>query len=169
MRPPISTRRQESRAQSAHIPRSHLEQHSDGSPGLQSHIFDGVNVTTETAAFQLCDIHDPMLKEMIEDQSGLRDICNVGPVTLMVEDVRLTLLIRNVMDGTAHMLWNKSRPSCVTSFSHCSKDTQRRMRSVAHYWNLNRMQYDYHWIRRRVGNQGSITWRKGHCLLKTQW
>lgn len=44
---------------------------------LRSHIFDGVTVTKETAAFQLCDIHDPMLKEMIEDEEELREVCNV--------------------------------------------------------------------------------------------
>ena len=44
----------------------------------RSHIFDGVTVTKETAAFQLCDITDPMLKEMIEDEEDLRDVCNVG-------------------------------------------------------------------------------------------
>lgn len=44
----------------------------------RSHIFDGVTVTKETAAFQLCDITDPMLKEMIEDEEDLRDACHVG-------------------------------------------------------------------------------------------
>lgn len=44
---------------------------------FRSHIFDGVTVTKETAAFQLCDIHDPMLKEMIEDEGDLRETCNV--------------------------------------------------------------------------------------------
>lgn len=44
----------------------------------KSHIFDGVTGTSETAAFQLCDIVDPMLKGMIEDESDLRDTCNVG-------------------------------------------------------------------------------------------
>ncbi|PCH41610.1 hypothetical protein WOLCODRAFT_17227 [Wolfiporia cocos MD-104 SS10] len=42
----------------------------------RSHIFDGVTVTKETAAFQLCDIHDPMLKEMIADEEDLRETCN---------------------------------------------------------------------------------------------
>jgi len=42
-----------------------------------SHIFDGQTLTKETAAFQLCDINDPMLKNMIEDLDGLRDICDV--------------------------------------------------------------------------------------------
>lgn len=50
----------------------------------RSHIFDGVTVTKETAAFQLCDITDPMLKEMIENEEDLRDVCNVSlsPVQL---------------------------------------------------------------------------------------
>src|ERR1700683_3366229 len=43
-----------------------------------SHIFDGVNITKETAAFQLCDIHDRMLMNMIKDEDDLREICNVS-------------------------------------------------------------------------------------------
>jgi general transcription factor 3C polypeptide 5 (transcription factor C subunit 1) len=42
-------------------------------------MFDGKTITKETAAFQLCDIHDPMLKAMIEDPEGLRDACHVRP------------------------------------------------------------------------------------------
>jgi len=42
----------------------------------KSHIFDGVNVTKETAAFQLCDIHDQMLMNMIKDEDDLREVCN---------------------------------------------------------------------------------------------
>ncbi|KAF8916834.1 RNA polymerase III transcription factor IIIC subunit-domain-containing protein [Mucidula mucida] len=41
-----------------------------------SHIFDGKTLTKETAAFQLCDISDPMLKGMIEDESDLRETCD---------------------------------------------------------------------------------------------
>jgi general transcription factor 3C polypeptide 5 (transcription factor C subunit 1) len=40
-------------------------------------MFDGKTLASGTAAFQLCDIIDPMLKEMIEDDSELRDTCNV--------------------------------------------------------------------------------------------
>lgn len=42
-----------------------------------SHIFDGINLTKETAAFQLCDIIDPMLKEMIENPDDVRENCDV--------------------------------------------------------------------------------------------
>ena len=44
-----------------------------------SHVFDGVRLSSETAAFQLCDIHDEMLKQMIEstDEEDLRDECDV--------------------------------------------------------------------------------------------
>ncbi|KAF9780292.1 RNA polymerase III transcription factor IIIC subunit-domain-containing protein [Thelephora terrestris] len=43
-----------------------------------SHIFDGVRLNTETAAFQLCDIHDGMLKQMIEGENDedLREECD---------------------------------------------------------------------------------------------
>ncbi|KAG5654500.1 hypothetical protein H0H81_001141 [Sphagnurus paluster] len=42
----------------------------------RSHIFDGQSLTKETAAFQLCDITDPMLKDMIDDPDDLREECN---------------------------------------------------------------------------------------------
>ena len=44
----------------------------------KSHVFDGVTLTKETAAFQLCDIYDPMLKDMIESEEDLRETCDVG-------------------------------------------------------------------------------------------
>lgn len=42
----------------------------------RSHIFDGATIAKETAAFQLCDIQDPMLKEMIEKEEDLRQTCD---------------------------------------------------------------------------------------------
>jgi len=44
----------------------------------KSHIFDGTTLSRETAAFQLCDIHDPMLKEMIEEDENLREVSDVS-------------------------------------------------------------------------------------------
>ena len=51
---------------------------SEDNEAPPSHIFDGVHLNTETAAFQLCDIIDPMLKEMIKDEDAVRDECNVS-------------------------------------------------------------------------------------------
>lgn len=42
----------------------------------QSHIFDGKTINKETAAFQLCDLHDPLLQELVEDDDDLRDQCH---------------------------------------------------------------------------------------------
>ena len=50
----------------------------------RSHIFDGVTLTSETAAFQLCDITDPMLKQMIDEEEDVRDSCNVGKLRLIL-------------------------------------------------------------------------------------
>lgn len=50
----------------------------------RSHVFDGYNVTKETAAFQLCDIEDEMLKELIEDEDELRETCHVGVLSFHV-------------------------------------------------------------------------------------
>ncbi|RDX53075.1 hypothetical protein OH76DRAFT_1453987 [Lentinus brumalis] len=71
VRPSVVTRRQEQRNESAQARFSGMDER-------RSHIFDGETVTSETAAFQLCDITDPMLKEMIEaeDEDSLRDTCN---------------------------------------------------------------------------------------------
>ncbi|OCB90890.1 hypothetical protein A7U60_g1915 [Sanghuangporus baumii] len=49
---------------------------SSSSEEPPSHIFDGRHITKETAAFQLCDITDPLLSELIEDEEGVRDECN---------------------------------------------------------------------------------------------
>jgi general transcription factor 3C polypeptide 5 (transcription factor C subunit 1) len=47
-------------------------------PSLRkSHLFDGKTLTKETASFQLCDLIDPMLKEMIDDDRELREECDV--------------------------------------------------------------------------------------------
>ena len=35
-------------------------------------------MSKETAAYQLCDLHDPLLKEMVENEEELRDTCNVS-------------------------------------------------------------------------------------------
>ncbi|KAJ7095191.1 RNA polymerase III transcription factor IIIC subunit-domain-containing protein [Mycena belliarum] len=42
----------------------------------KAHIFDGKTLTKETASFQLCDLVDPMLKEMIDDDQELREECD---------------------------------------------------------------------------------------------
>ena len=56
-----------------------------------SHIFDGQTLTKETAAFQLCDITDPMLKNMIENLDGLRDVCDVRlSISLLSSSLHLT-------------------------------------------------------------------------------
>lgn len=49
-----------------------------------SHIFDGQSLTKETAAFQLCDIEDPMLKDMV-NTDDLRETCNVRSSVSLVQ------------------------------------------------------------------------------------
>ncbi|KAM6504022.1 RNA polymerase III transcription factor (TF)IIIC subunit domain containing protein [Amanita muscaria] len=76
-RPSVTTRRQE---RAAVLPRSTSSRNPNNDDAendrSRSYIFDGRNLTKETAAFQLCDIEDPMLKEMIEDPDGIRDECD---------------------------------------------------------------------------------------------
>ncbi|TDL29471.1 hypothetical protein BD410DRAFT_24170 [Rickenella mellea] len=83
VRPSVITRRQEGRHAVAVLARNTNEEQeqnrdvpSDNTSRPQSHIFDGVTLSNEVAAFQLCDVHDPMLKGMIEDEEAVRDVCN---------------------------------------------------------------------------------------------
>lgn len=70
-RPSVITRRQDR----ANV-NTHIRNFEGGDDRRNSHIFDGKTVSKETAAFQLCDIVDPMLKEMIEDPDALRETCD---------------------------------------------------------------------------------------------
>lgn len=72
----VVTRRQEGRSVAAYISRSMEQEETAGVEQRKSHIFDGITITKETAAFQLCDIVDPMLKEMIEREDDLRETCD---------------------------------------------------------------------------------------------
>ncbi|EMD41102.1 hypothetical protein CERSUDRAFT_111679 [Gelatoporia subvermispora B] len=71
VRPSVVARRQEGRNEMAERTAGTWREED-----RRSHIFDGVTVTSETAAFQLCDIQDEMLKDMIEDEEDLRETCN---------------------------------------------------------------------------------------------
>lgn len=46
----------------------------------RSHIFDGKTQSTEIASFQLCDIQDPILVNLIESEEELRERCDVSCV-----------------------------------------------------------------------------------------
>jgi hypothetical protein len=81
-----------------------------GWPSRHSHIFDGIHLTTETAAFQLCDIEDSMLKDMIEDEEDFRDTCNVGSFRV-VTLVNLNIY-RSLRTGGSHRM----RSSASRSF-----------------------------------------------------
>ncbi|KAF8845693.1 hypothetical protein BDN67DRAFT_1006961 [Paxillus ammoniavirescens] len=72
----IVSRRQEGRSVATYNARSIEQEEAMDVDRRKSHIFDGVAITRETAAFQLCDIHDSMLKEMIEEEEDLREICD---------------------------------------------------------------------------------------------
>ncbi|KAI6047342.1 RNA polymerase III transcription factor IIIC subunit-domain-containing protein [Pisolithus marmoratus] len=72
----VVTRRQEGRSVAAYISRSVEQEETAGVEQRRSHVFDGLTITKETAAFQLCDIIDPMLKEMIDREEDLRETCD---------------------------------------------------------------------------------------------
>lgn len=73
-RPSVITRRQDRSQGNEHL--RGLDASGGEADKKNSHIFDGKTVTKETAAFQLCDIVDPMLQEMIQDPEGLRETCD---------------------------------------------------------------------------------------------
>ncbi|TFK76103.1 hypothetical protein BDN72DRAFT_366699 [Pluteus cervinus] len=74
-RPSVVTRRQE-RTAAAGPPRVFNLDGDRDADRKNAHIFDGQTITKETAAFQLCDITDPMLKGMIEEADDLRESCD---------------------------------------------------------------------------------------------
>ncbi|KAF8639841.1 hypothetical protein AX17_001096 [Amanita inopinata Kibby_2008] len=74
-RPSVTTRRQERTTVLSRIHGNEINADHDIGKS-RSHIFDGKNLTKETAAFQLCDIEDPMLKDMIEEPHDIREECD---------------------------------------------------------------------------------------------
>ena len=97
----------------------------------RSHIFDGVTVTKETAAFQLCDIEDEMLKEMIEDEEDLRESCNVC-AQIFYHPSPLICPSRNETAGIVLTHLNRSRACSVTSSSHFCQAIFLLERNVKH-------------------------------------
>ncbi|KAJ6629184.1 RNA polymerase III transcription factor IIIC subunit-domain-containing protein [Mycena sp. CBHHK59/15] len=76
VKPSVMTRRQDRTAANMDNWATAIEDGSErDADRRKSHLFDGKTLTKETAAFQLCDIIDPMLKEMIDDQE-LREECD---------------------------------------------------------------------------------------------
>ncbi|KAI0698905.1 RNA polymerase III transcription factor IIIC subunit-domain-containing protein [Cytidiella melzeri] len=68
-RPSVVGRRQETRTDIANA-------RDPSTEDKRSHIFDGQTMSKETAAYQLCDLHDPRLKAMVDEADDLRDTCN---------------------------------------------------------------------------------------------
>ncbi|KAK7049690.1 tau 95 subunit of transcription factor TFIIIC [Paramarasmius palmivorus] len=97
-RPSVVTRRQERAAATGPLDLTDSEERRT------SHVFDGQTLTKETAAFQLCDITDPMLKEMIESVDDLRDTCDERDgwySTPAFERIKLVLRLKffSLLDG----------------------------------------------------------------------
>lgn len=119
-RPSVTTRRQDRTAFNVLLDPSNERR--------MSHVFDGQTLSKETAAFQLVDIHDPMLKAMIEDPAALRETCDVSSSPPSVP-CSLTH-IRNATGGTQPTVLSASRPCSDISSSRCFKVTSHRMKSV---------------------------------------
>ncbi|KLO18083.1 hypothetical protein SCHPADRAFT_136378 [Schizopora paradoxa] len=100
----VLKRRQESRSAILESLSEKQTSSGDDSGNVKSHIFDGVNQTRETATFQLCDIIDPMLKGMIEDEDAVRDECNERDgwyTTHAIERIKIVLRHKyfSILDG----------------------------------------------------------------------
>ena len=113
----------------------------------RSHIFDGKTVTKETAAFQLCDLQDPMLKAMIEEEDDLRETCNVraaqhrSPGVDPISDLRfMKLFFRSATDGSQHTLLSESNWFSVTSSSPCWAGMLLPEKNARRCWCLKRVQ-----------------------------
>ncbi|KAJ7774340.1 RNA polymerase III transcription factor IIIC subunit-domain-containing protein [Mycena maculata] len=77
LKPSVMTRRQERAAANMDNWAVAIEDGSErDNDRRKSHLFDGKTLTKETASFQLCDLVDPMLKEMIDDDQELREECD---------------------------------------------------------------------------------------------
>ncbi|KAJ7699882.1 RNA polymerase III transcription factor IIIC subunit-domain-containing protein [Mycena rosella] len=77
LKPSVMTRRQDRAAANTHNWAVTIEDGSERDiDRRKSHLFDGKTLTKETASFQLCDLVDPMLKEMIDDDQELREECD---------------------------------------------------------------------------------------------
>lgn len=139
--------------------------HTDASDVLSrtSHIFDGRTLTKETAAFQLCDIEDPMLKEMIQDTNDLRETCDVGVSMLFfILHAYQQANTRSVTDGIRHTYSSASRPCFGINSSPCSMGILRRTKNVATCSQLIKVQLAR--LLRRLGMQscalGNTIWRR---------
>ena len=148
VRPSVVTRRQDQRGgerQSAAPPsssRTNGDGASSSSDEPPSHIFDGIHLTKETAAYQLCDITDPMLKVMIGSEEGVRDECNVRlRIRLGIKTFSLT---RPFLIGTRWMVQNRSSrtnqdyPSTqVLLYTRGSRPKRRGVSSIARVQSRN--------------------------------
>lgn len=67
-RPSVTARRQDARGDGIRA--------REGGENKRSHIFDGQTTHGETAAFQLCDLHDEFLRELVENEDDLREVCD---------------------------------------------------------------------------------------------
>ncbi|KAJ7499127.1 RNA polymerase III transcription factor IIIC subunit-domain-containing protein [Mycena latifolia] len=77
LKPSVMTRRQDRTAANMENWAVSIEDGSERDiDRRKSHLFDGKTLTKETASFQLCDLVDPMLKEMIDDDQELREECD---------------------------------------------------------------------------------------------
>ncbi|KAJ7368086.1 RNA polymerase III transcription factor IIIC subunit-domain-containing protein [Mycena albidolilacea] len=77
LKPSVMTRRQDRTAANMDNWAVAIEDGSErDNDRRKSHQFDGKTLTKETASFQLCDLIDPMLKEMIDNSEELREECD---------------------------------------------------------------------------------------------
>lgn len=57
---------------------------------LNSHIFDGENVHGNIGNYQLCDLTDPLLKNLIQDEEFVREECDVSCFSLRLKSNNFT-------------------------------------------------------------------------------
>jgi len=130
VRASVLTRRQEAR--SAIIDSNTEKRTSGGEEGdnTKSHIFDGIHPSRESATFQLCDITDPMLKEMIEDEDAVRDECNERDgwyTTHAIERIKIVLRHKyfSLLDG--HRATDEDCKTLLESGSMGGSENNTRM------------------------------------------
>lgn len=92
----------------------------------ESHIFDGKILLSDATSFQVCDITDPVLKLLLDDEASRRETFDVRLIDLHASQFPATLTLLRIDDslgmvGSKARRWIVSKPYCGISSSYCAR------------------------------------------------
>lgn len=120
-------------------------------------------MSKETAAYQLCDLHDPVLKEMVENEDDLRDTCNVSLSLyhILPSMIHNPVFTRNETAGIQLTPSSASKPSSASNSSRFFPGTSPRTKKSRNCSRGRRLSRSR---KRRIECvRVSIIWRRGRC------